>query len=296
MLADDVHHGSTREPTTIREDSAVSQVRTLGLPMEAAGATHPGRVRARNEDAFGIEEDLGLSMVADGLGGHAAGDVAARMAIQEILRYLREADTDPTPKETEDDDTAPRLTIGFLAEAVKQANKTIHLASRNLPECAGMATTIAAVLLLRGFAFLAHVGDTRIYRLRAGKLVRLTVDHSMAEEYLRARGSKADPELVRRNAGTLTRCLGTRADVRVAAQLDRCAPGDVYLLCTDGLWGPVDDEAIARAIMDARDMKSAAERLVELANEAGGSDNITAVLVRPLLADSDDPQGLQASA
>ena len=296
MLTDDVQDEDCQAPVTTRENSTVSHVRLLGRPREAAGATHPGRVRARNEDAFGIEEDLGLSMVADGLGGHAAGDVAARMAIQEILRYLREADTDPTPKETEDDDTAPRLTIGFLAEAVKQANKTIHLASRNLPECAGMATTIAAVLLLRGFAFLVHVGDTRIYRLRAGKLVRLTADHSMAEEYLRARGSKADPELVRRTAGTLTRCLATRADVRVAAQLDRCAPGDVYLLCTDGLWGPVDDEAIARAITEARDLKSAAERLVELANEAGGSDNITAVLVRPLLADSDDPQGLQASA
>jgi protein phosphatase len=279
------HH--TSERATTGDHNEVSQVRAIA-PIDAAGATHPGRLRERNEDRFGIMLDLGLCVVADGLGGHAAGDIAAQLAIDEAAKYLRDSDPDPTPPVGDPEDTAPRLTIGFLSLAVQHANKAIHLAARINPAREGMGATIAAVLVTGRFAFLAHVGDSRVYRLRAGMLERLTEDHSAAEEYLRQAGPSADPAVAQRRAHLLTRCLGTRADVRVSMRFERFEPGDLYLLCTDGLWGVVEHETIARTMTEAQDMQSAADRLIDLANEAGGPDNITAILLRPSGASADE--------
>lgn len=275
------------------ESSTVSRVRLIA-PFEAAGATHPGRLRDKNEDRFGIQFDLGLCAVADGLGGHAAGEVAAQLAIDEMVKYLRETGAGPIAKGEVFDDSAPRLTIGLLALAVQEANKAIHLAARNVPACDGMGTTLAAMLLAGPFAFFAHVGDSRVYRLRGGELVRVTEDHSAAEEYLRLAGPRADPRVAQRRAHLLTRCLGTHADVRVSTSLERVSPGDVYLLCSDGLWGVMEHEVIARTMAGAQDLQGAAGSLLDLANEAGGPDNITAVLVRPLLAGAEDAHSDQA--
>lgn len=268
------------EPTTVRETSAVWHVGAL-TPIEAAGATHAGRLRARNEDAFGIEEDLGLTMVADGLGGHPAGDIASQMAVQEVAEYMRDLDTEPTLPDV-GQPAPPRFTVAALGQAVRHANRAIHFAGRNIPACGGMGTTFAGLLIVRGFAFFAHVGDSRIYRARAGELVRLTDDHSMAAEYLRVHGAGADPMILKQHESTLTRCLGAWPDVQVTLQGEPCAPGDVYLLCSDGLWGTLEHEALERLVVGATDLAEAAERLVEEANAAGGPDNITALLVRPL--------------
>jgi len=296
------------EPTTVREASAVWHVGSL-TPIEAAGLTHPGRVRQRNEDAFGIEEDIGLSMIADGLGGHPAGDIAAQLAVQEVGDYMRDVDSNPTLTDAGNQhggsqNIRTRLTLSSLEQAVQHANRAIHFAGRNMPACGGMGTTFAAVLVVRGFAFFAHVGDSRIYRARDGELVKLTEDHSMAAEYLRAHGPAADPSVVKQYESTLTRCLGAWPNVHVSLQGEQCAPDDVYLLCSDGLWSVVPDETIARVLLSAVDLNEAAEELIEAALAAGGPDNITAILVRPVrgssggtpLHDTDVHEGMSMDA
>jgi serine/threonine protein phosphatase PrpC len=281
------HEQIAEEPTTEREGKAAWRAGSVSA-VEAAGATHPGRQRAKNEDAFEILADVGLAVVADGLGGHPAGDIASRMAVQEVAEQLRDLDPDPTLPDVNDADALPRATIDMLRAAVKQANRAIHLAGDRFPVCHGMATTIAAVLIARGFAIFAHVGDSRIYRLRDGRLVQLTEDDSMAAEYSRAFGPEADPQILRMQESTLTRCLGIWPDVHVTVRAERRAPGDTYLLCTDGLWTVVPHDTITRIVAETADLAEAAEALIDAANAAGGPDNITAVLLRPILAENGD--------
>lgn len=261
---------------------------TAGEPViEAAGGTHPGRIRDRNEDAFEVDEALGLAVIADGLGGHAAGHVASKTAVREVRMHLRASGLSSPRRQ--DRPAAPAPATAHLAEAVQQANKTICAMSREIPAFSGMKTTIAAVLWARRSVLLAHVGDSRIYRLRAGKLEKLTEDHSLAAEYLRVRGEAADLEVARQAASQLTRCLGKSPEVRVSTHVESYQPGDAYLLCTDGLWGLVEEEAMTQAILGASDLAHAVERLIDLANELAGSDNITAVLVRSAQDEGGNP-------
>lgn len=267
------------------ENPAVGRPRPKG-PIEAYGLSHPGRVRQRNEDAFEIVTDLGLAMVADGLGGHPAGDIASRMAVQEIAEMMRDLDPDPTQPNLNDADALPRAAIDLFRMAVHQANAAIHSAGIRYPVVAGMGTTIAAVLVVRGYAIIAHVGDSRVYRLRDGQLTALTEDDSIAAEYVRLHGENADPEVVRQHEGTLTRCLGAFVDVQVTMRTDRRVPGDVYLLCSDGLWTTVPPAIVRRILVEADDLREATTLLIDEANAAGGPDNITVVLVRPTQWDS----------
>lgn len=273
-------HEITDEPTTEREGRLGSK--PPSGPIDAAGLSHPGRVRARNEDAFEIVSELGLAMVADGLGGHPAGDIASRMAVQEVADRMRDLDPDPTQPDLNDVEAVPRAAMDLVRFAVQQANSAIHSAGHRFPVVSGMGTTFAAVLIMRAFAIVAHVGDSRVYRLREGELRALTEDDSMAAEYMRTLGAAADPEIVRQHEGTLTRCLGAFPEVQVTMRAERRMPGDVYLLCTDGLWTTVPHEQMARILFESPDPVLAVQRLVDDANAAGGPDNITAVVVRPL--------------
>lgn len=260
----------------------------LGEPViEAVGATHPGRIRDRNEDAFEIDHLLGLAVIADGLGGYQAGHIAAKTAVAEVRRHMRAASlSNPGRPERA---ATPGPMSGPLAEAVQHANKTICAMARDIEVFSGMKTTLAAVLVGRQSVIVAHVGDSRVYRLRAGNLERLTEDHSLAAEYLRAQGPKADMEIARQGFSKLTRCLGKWPEVRVTMLVDKHIPGDVYLLCTDGLWGLLDEWAMVDVILSASDLHQAVEQLIDLANDVGGSDNITAVLVRPAVDESTNP-------
>lgn len=253
--------------------------------IDAAGATHPGRLRARNEDAFDIIAPHGLAMIADGLGGHQAGDIAAKMAVQEVGEYVRELDLDPTQPDPNDPSSAPRATMDFLRIAVQHANREIYFAGQRYPVCAGMGATLAALLVVRGFAIWAHVGDSRIYLLRGGALTRLTEDHTRAAEYRRAQGPRANPAVTRRHESTLTRCLGVRPEVSVDIEYARRVPGDLFLLCSDGLWNVVPEDSIVRILRHHPDLGEAADALVAEANASGGPDNITVVLARPLSPD-----------
>lgn len=282
-------HEITDEPTTEREGKLGS--RSPSGPIDAAGLTHPGRVRARNEDAFEVIAELGLAMVADGLGGHPAGDIASRMAVQEVGDRMRDLDPDPTQPDLNDAEAVPRAAMDLLRFAVQQANSAIHSAGHKFPVVSGMGTTFAVVLIMRAFAIVAHVGDSRVYRLRDGELVALTEDDSMAAEYVRSFGAAADPDVIRQHEGTLTRCLGAFADVQVTMRAERRLPEDVYLLCTDGLWTTVPHDRMTRILSELPDPVRAVHALVDEANAAGGPDNITAIVVRPVGGD-----GLPSSA
>lgn len=266
------------EPTTDR-NARTQQFGGTNATIEAAGATHPGRLRTRNEDAFEILADIGLAVVADGLGGHPAGDIASRMAVQEVADYLRDLDLDPTKPDVNDTGALPRPTMEMVAQAVQHANREIHLAGRRFPVTAGMGTTIAALLVVRGFAIVAHVGDSRVYLLREGQLVQITEDHSRAAEHARFHGPNTHGKVP--NDGALTRCLGAWPRVDVSVSAVRRAPGDVFLVCSDGLWNAVSEDLMQHVLLNTPDVGEAADLLIEEANAAGGPDNITAIVVRP---------------
>ncbi|KYF67065.1 PP2C family protein-serine/threonine phosphatase [Sorangium cellulosum] len=250
------------------------------LAIEAAAQSDVGRRRSRNEDSFAALPYLGLFMVADGLGGNAAGDVASRMAI-EVVKSCFEVDEDleetwPYGAGSAHDRDEVRLVL-----SVRRANRAIYEASQRQDEMRGMATTFAGVLLGAGMAYIAHVGDSRVYRLREGKLERLTQDHTLLEELLRdGGGSLAALEALSDRANAVTRALGCDESVAIESRVEATAPGDVFLVCSDGLWGPVPEERIAGVLRAHGELSLAAGLLVDLANEHGGPDNVTCVLAR----------------
>jgi PPM family protein phosphatase len=233
--------------------------------------TDVGRMRAGNEDAYLIE--VPLFVVADGMGGHIAGDVASSTAVQTIAEHLRAADAaDP---ET-------------LAQLVRDANAAIWDKAQSDVSLSGMGTTCTLVLIDGERAHIAHVGDSRAYRLRSGALERLTQDHTLVARMVKE--GRLRPEEAERHPqrNMITRALGVDPDVRVdltAVDLDE---GDRLLLCSDGLPSMVQEDSIEEALAAETDPQAAADRLVDMANEAGGEDNITVVVI-DVAADGSGP-------
>ncbi len=241
-----------------------------------AGATDTGLVRAHNEDHFGLFPEIGLFVVADGLGGCCAGEVAAHMAIDLVY----EGFVEPDPAWI-DSDVGPQSTgRAQLVAAIKRAHHHIHEAAEQTPGWKGMGTTIAAALALNGRMALAHVGDSRIYRLRGRRLELLTEDHSLFNCLVHA--GLADPDHPEdfEQHNIITRALGVKPDVQVDARWVDVAVGDTFLLCSDGLTGHVKVSDLAEILRAHLDLEYAVERLIARANELGGPDNVTAVLVR----------------
>lgn len=234
--------------------------------IDQAAASDVGRVRRANEDAYYVRAPL--FVVADGMGGAQAGEVASRIASQAFAAGL-------------DESLSPERR---LANVVAAANREIHDKSVSDPAMQGMGTTLTAVLLGDGDLTVAHVGDSRAYRLRDGELTRLTQDHSVVGEMVR-RGALSETEAERHpQRSILTRALGPEREVAVDTLSHAVRAGDVYLLCSDGLTAMVDEAAIAEAMGSGGAMRAVAERLIARANDAGGVDNITVVAFR--VADS----------
>jgi len=236
----------------------------------AASRSDVGRVREANQDACGSFDDPRgdrLFVVADGMGGHRGGDVASSMAVEEIAAACAVSDQPPAER---------------VAAAVVAANRAIYERSEREPELAGMGTTVVALLLAReGGAWAAHVGDSRLYRLREGRLERLTADHSLVAE-LQRQGYLDEAEAARHpRRHELLRSVGCVPDVEPDVEQITFELGDRLLLCTDGLCGYVEDDSIATALGEASP-ELAARTLVDLANAGGGEDNVTVqVLERP---------------
>ena len=238
--------------------------------MRAAGHTHVGRVRARNEDAMGWDDRLGLAIVADGMGGHPCGDVAARLAVDAALETARRGAAGG-PWLDSGGDPARLLTL---------LNATVLAHGRHHPECTGLGATVVLAALGRDEVAVAHVGDARAYRLHAGQLKPLTRDHNLAGEAV-ARGWLS-PEEARHTPERhqITQALGLDAEPQPEVQRFRRQPGDLLLLCSDGLTGERPDRELQDLLQDSGpDLETTARRMVHAALQAGGSDNITVVLV-----------------
>ncbi len=219
---------------------------------------------------------LGLFLVADGMGGHACGEIASRMAIEGV----REVFEDPGATLPSSHGACRYSGPTALVAGIQLANTRIFSNAERERTRRGMGTTLVGMLVWDKRIVIAHVGDSRAYRLRGQKLEVLTEDHSLVTEQVRAGLLTAEQARSSPFQNVITRSVGTRADVEVDTRLYRPQTGDVYLLCSDGLSGMIEPQELTAILLERRDLCLTVARLVERANELGGTDNITAVLVR----------------
>lgn len=250
------------------------------MNVKAYGLTHVGRQRQHNEDAFLVENDARLFLVADGMGGHAAGEIASRIATDSIAEFILNT--------REDDGTWPHAydehfsrSTNRLMEAVRSANTRVLEAMRKDARLRGMGTTVVACIASDTTVSVAHVGDSRAYLIRENQLSRITNDHSWVFEQVQA-GMLTEAEAEKHPLrNVITRALGGALQVSPDAVEIEARPGDVFLLCSDGLTGMVPDDEILRLVTSNEgDLVKACQELIDAANARGGLDNITAVLVR----------------
>jgi protein phosphatase len=254
----------------------------------AAGLSDVGRQRAHNEDRFILLPEFSVFVVADGMGGHQSGEVASRMAASTIASFFRNgrvASVPPGPPEGPPNDSV----ADRLHTAVTQANARIFARADDSRIHRGMGTTVVAAAFSkeRGELTVAHAGDSRCYRLREGELTQLTRDHSLVSDALLERPDLSSVDLAYLPKNVITRALGIAPTVDLDVRVEPTRVGDVFLLCSDGLHGLVDDEEIAAVLGGSPVLTEACARLVEMANAAGGKDNITAVVIR--IEDEDEP-------
>jgi protein phosphatase len=254
------------------------------VPMRtvSAGLTHVGQKRTHNEDFFLCDDKLGLYVVADGVGGHAKGEVASREAVEEVAmwvkRHLKELDR-RLEAATDDDLAAVRR---LLESGVQSACYMVYGLAEQDPEKHGMSTTMSVLLVRGGRAVVAQVGDSRVYRVRGAELMQVTEDHTLVNYRVKQGLMTADEAKVSPTRNVITRAVGHRDYVEVDTFVSEAEAGDRYFLCTDGFHGYLPAEQEVRGIMTAPTMEKAVRRAVDLANDLGGRDNVTAVLVRVL--------------
>lgn len=243
------------------------------VQCEVASLTHTGLLRDHNEDSLSVDKDLGLFIVADGMGAHRAGDVASKLAVDAVRDRIRTM----LPR-TEEDKVSTTQAIRY---AVDHANAMIHQAAVDRGENSGMGTTIALLLLRGRVGYVAHVGDSRVYRLRQGRLEAMTRDHSLLQAQVGAGLISGEEARHSHNRNLVTRALGVEAKTECDVTALELDAGDTFLLCSDGLNTMVDDEDIALTLGELEpNLPLAVQCLVEIANDNGGHDNITVVGVR----------------
>jgi len=250
------------------------------MGLAAAGRTDVGRRRDHNEDSLLVDLDHGLCVVADGMGGHQAGEVASRLAVEVLEELFARTNADPEatwplPRQPGESTTSHALRL-----ALRAANQRIFNAAGESGR-QGMGTTcVAACVESDGRGAVAWVGDSRAYRWRDGFLLPLTEDHSLVNELIAAGRLSPDSASRYPYRNVITRALGTAGDVEVDVEPFQLQSGDLLLLCSDGLNGMLEDEAIGALLADAAPLPELCDRLVDAANAAGGNDNITVVLMR----------------
>ncbi len=263
--------------------------------LRSHARTDVGRVREHNEDNFLVDRKIGLYVVADGMGGHAAGEVASAMAVQALRDALKKDEDFIVDFLKEEQSVRPEDIKHLLEAAARAANGAVFAEAQAHPEKRGMGTTMTAMLLLRGHGFIAHVGDSRAYLVRGGDVRMITEDHSVLNE-LKRRG-KLRPELVEKLQvkNAVTRAVGVFETVDVDTFHFLVAPGDRFLLCSDGLHGYVEEEKEIAEIIGSLSEESAAQRFIDLANERGGKDNITAIVVGVPEEETEDARNVAQS-
>jgi protein phosphatase len=250
----------------------------------ACGQTDPGLARLHNEDAFKVDADNGLYVVADGMGGHSHGEVASKIAVDTIAKLLRASTSplrqaDPLQPPTADTSGLRPHSLRFK-EAIRRAHDAMLLAIRDDMRLQGMGTTVAGLLVRDGVAAVAHVGDSRVYRYRGGELRLLTKDHTWVNEQVMAGFLSEDQARTHPLRNVVTRALGGEADVAVDLQEVELRKGDLYLICSDGLTSMLTDAEIRNRVSSGKALDEICRMLIADANERGGVDNITVILAR----------------
>ena len=231
----------------------------------SSGRTDTGRRRSHNEDSFALNQNLQFFLVADGMGGHLGGEVASTMAIEVASEHL-------LPNELKNARNSPEECRHLLTQAFREANHAVVTYGETHPEVAGLGCTLICCLVAEEYAHFCHVGDVRGYLLRRNKLSQITTDHSLAASI----GS--DAEKIPKNI--ITRCIGVTMTDDPEYHAVSLEKGDLILLCSDGLWNMVTNENIQKTIQNTDDLDQSCEILVQMANNAGGRDNITVVLIK----------------
>lgn len=245
------------------------------LVLEVAARTDIGRIRETNQDALLVRGDLGLFVVADGMGGHAAGEVASSLAMEALEGFLE----DPGATWPRDAPGSTGDPLALLVAAVLHANSRVNDRAAKDRRQRGMGTTIVAALVRGGSVCLAHIGDSRIYRVRNREIEQMTDDHTVRNEWIK-QGMAVELANNLPVGRSLSRALGTRPTVEVSARLETVLPGDVLLLCSDGVHGVLAPDELTGILLELGDLSRGVERLIVRSNEKGGPDNSTALLVR----------------
>ena len=251
------------------------------MQLHSVGRTHTGRVREHNEDSIRIDRAHSLFVVADGVGGNACGEVASALAVETIAEFIRAASEDaeltwPFKADGDADPFESRLAV-----SIRLANQRIRDAVRLDPKTLGMSTTVVACQFVDAQCYIAHVGDSRIYRMRDGELTQLTDDHSLVNAFRSGAEEPMDLSIIQARYGNvILRAVGAKEQVDVDTDGLRVEAGDLFLLCSDGLTDMLKPQMIAALIGDGSDLDKACDDLVDAANENGGRDNISVLLIR----------------
>ena len=247
---------------------------------ECAALTDVGKVRDHNEDFFIMRPDLGLFMVCDGMGGHSAGEVAAQLAAETTSEFFERCRRDPEGTWPFKIDRQLGEEGSRLPVALRHANDRIREVAREDARKANMGTTAVAAFLHGDRSYIAHAGDSRAYLFRDGRIWAVTADHSLLGDFIRTKKPTAAEIQAFPYKNVISRALGPAADVKVDSSLLDMLPGDVLLLCCDGLHGLITDAQMAEVLARTEDLTLACKGLVEAALAAGGTDNVTVILVR----------------
>jgi protein phosphatase len=250
----------------------------------AAGLTNVGMKRSHNEDSFFIVEDENLYIIADGMGGHSSGEIASQMAVETVANFFKSTSNDDEVTWPFKMDKGRDYQENRLVTAIKLANLRIYESAQREAKYRGMGTTIVAALFKNDEVIIAHVGDSRCYHITGNEIRQITEDHSLLNDYIKAK--KLTPEELENfpHKNVIVRALGMKETVQVDINRIKPSPGDIFLLCCDGLSGMVKDEEMKNIILTYKDnLEKANEVLIARANENGGIDNITSILVKIIL-------------
>jgi protein phosphatase len=251
----------------------------LGTALEVASATDPGMVRSHNEDSISTDAEIGLAVLADGMGGYNAGEVASGIAVAMLTTEMKQAleKREPSALTGNGETFAER----YVRENSAKANAAIYQTAKSQPQYAGMGTTLVVALFYDNRMTVGHIGDSRLYRMRKETFEQVTRDHSLLQEQIESGMITKEQARFSQNKNLVTRAVGIDPEVETEIHTYGVEPGDIYLLCSDGLSDMVQDDDIYSTLSTLQaNLPLAAKQLVQLANDSGGRDNISVILVR----------------
>lgn len=252
----------------------------LEQSLEIVAQTNSGMVRAHNEDSIASDAACGLVVLADGMGGYNAGEVASGIAVAVMVAEITQPLQERSPTER-DEETGEELAVALLSNSIRKANASIYDAAQSQAQYAGMGTTIVSALFYDNRLVAGHVGDSRLYRLRGETLESITRDHSLLQEQIDCGMISVENARHSQNKNLVTRAVGIDPDVLPEIHVHDVLPGDIYLLCSDGLNDMVEDDDIQSILYAMQgNLALAAEQLIQTANDNGGRDNISVILVK----------------